>query len=298
MSRDLPHAFQSPPPELARAWDQFIANDDNHGHAQRGYVGGSLPQHLFAVWQNVTNSAQRVASQTAPLQPQVILDLGASAGGLSLALCRQFPAAAVYALEPEQEAYNLLCMMQSATHTAQLTPLHGVGEVLPLPDASVDLIVCHTVLEHVRDPEKVVSEMHRVLRPGGRVHLELPNYLWPIEPHLNTFFIPCAGKAAMKFLARLQGLSAAQAQFMDHLQLMTKPMLERIMRRQGFTFYNLVADKIFADPTSQTHYVHSGWKRRFLGVLQNNPIGKFLLQTVLAVGLYPSLLYRLEKPKN
>jgi len=41
------------------------------------------------------------------------------------------------------------------------------GEELPFDDASFDLVLCTQVLEHVEDPVAVLSEIHRVLRPGG-----------------------------------------------------------------------------------------------------------------------------------
>ena len=40
---------------------------------------------------------------------------------------------------------------------------------LPLPDASVDLIMSRSVFEHLTDPESVYREFSRVLRPGGAV---------------------------------------------------------------------------------------------------------------------------------
>jgi SAM-dependent methyltransferase len=43
----------------------------------------------------------------------------------------------------------------------------GLAEHLPDPDASIDLIWCRDVLEHVKDLETVFGEFRRVLRPGG-----------------------------------------------------------------------------------------------------------------------------------
>jgi SAM-dependent methyltransferase len=40
---------------------------------------------------------------------------------------------------------------------------------LPLADASVDLIFSQSVFEHLTDPEAVYAELHRVLKPGGRL---------------------------------------------------------------------------------------------------------------------------------
>jgi SAM-dependent methyltransferase len=46
--------------------------------------------------------------------------------------------------------------------------VHGVGERLPFHDDSFDAVVALWSLNHVRDPETVFSEVHRVLVPGGR----------------------------------------------------------------------------------------------------------------------------------
>lgn len=46
--------------------------------------------------------------------------------------------------------------------------------LLPLADMSVDTVLCTGVLEHVCDPHQAVAEIHRVLRPGGRVFIETP----------------------------------------------------------------------------------------------------------------------------
>jgi SAM-dependent methyltransferase len=41
------------------------------------------------------------------------------------------------------------------------------GEALGFPDASFDVVYCHTVLHFTPDPERMVREIHRVLKPGG-----------------------------------------------------------------------------------------------------------------------------------
>ena len=45
---------------------------------------------------------------------------------------------------------------------------------IPLPDESFDCIFCTGTLEHVEDPHKVVSEIRRLLKSKGIVHIEVP----------------------------------------------------------------------------------------------------------------------------
>ncbi len=59
----------------------------------------------------------------------------------------------------------------------------GVGEYLPFPDNTFDLILSHEVIEHVQDDRLVVSEIVRTMRPGGRLTLFCPNRGYPFETH-------------------------------------------------------------------------------------------------------------------
>ena len=61
--------------------------------------------------------------------------------------------------------------------------LCAAGERLPFPERSFDAILSHEVLEHVQDDRLAVQEMLRVLRPGGRIFLFVPNRGYPFETH-------------------------------------------------------------------------------------------------------------------
>lgn len=61
--------------------------------------------------------------------------------------------------------------------------VNAAGEALPYPSASFDLILSHEVLEHVMDDALAVREMSRVLKPGGRMVIFVPNRGYPFETH-------------------------------------------------------------------------------------------------------------------
>jgi SAM-dependent methyltransferase len=58
------------------------------------------------------------------------------------------------------------------------------GRRFPFPDASFDGVLCSQVFEHVFTPEEFLSEIRRVLRPGGRLVLTVP-FVWDEheQPH-------------------------------------------------------------------------------------------------------------------
>jgi SAM-dependent methyltransferase len=60
----------------------------------------------------------------------------------------------------------------------------SITNMAPVPDATYDTVLCSEVLEHVADPAAALSEIHRVLKPGGRLVLTVP-FLGRLheEPH-------------------------------------------------------------------------------------------------------------------
>ncbi len=60
---------------------------------------------------------------------------------------------------------------------------NAAGEALPFPASRFSLILSHEVLEHVADDRQAVCEMLRVLLPGGRAVIFVPNRGYPFETH-------------------------------------------------------------------------------------------------------------------
>lgn len=52
-----------------------------------------------------------------------------------------------------------------------------IGDIhkMPIESDAVDAIICHSVLEHVKDPIRAVDELYRILRPGGKIFVHVPS---------------------------------------------------------------------------------------------------------------------------
>ncbi len=58
---------------------------------------------------------------------------------------------------------------------------------MPLADGSVDGVICDCILEHVPDPQGVMKELQRILRPGGQAYLCVP-FVYPFHACPNDFY--------------------------------------------------------------------------------------------------------------
>ncbi|HEY0220755.1 MAG TPA: class I SAM-dependent methyltransferase [Candidatus Paceibacterota bacterium] len=52
-----------------------------------------------------------------------------------------------------------------------------VGDIhnIPLPNGTIDAVICNCVLEHVENPILAVKEIHRILKPGGKFFVHIPS---------------------------------------------------------------------------------------------------------------------------
>ncbi|MBS7812020.1 methyltransferase domain-containing protein [Roseococcus pinisoli] len=76
------------------------------------------------------------------------------------------------------------CVIQTDVAFAPGVDTIADAHDLPFPDASFDLVVAVAVLEHVADPQRCVTEFHRVLAPGGYIHAVTP-FLQPV--HMGAY---------------------------------------------------------------------------------------------------------------
>ena len=106
----------------------------------------------------------------AELRPgEIVLDLG-SGGGIDVLLSarRVGPTGKAYGLDMTGEMLELARRNQREAGVENVEFLEGHIESIPLPDASVDVIISNCVINLSGDKRRVLAESFRVLRPGGR----------------------------------------------------------------------------------------------------------------------------------
>ena len=79
----------------------------------------------------------------------------------------------------------------------------AVGEQLPFRDGSFDAVLSYQTLEHVQDPDIVLSEMLRVVRPGGALHIRCPDYRGTFEGHYLLPWLPLMPRALARLYLRM-----------------------------------------------------------------------------------------------
>ncbi|MGH9486063.1 MAG: arsenite methyltransferase [Terriglobales bacterium] len=106
----------------------------------------------------------------AELKPgEVVLDLG-SGGGIDVLLSarRVAPGGKAYGLDMTGEMLALACENQKKSGLENVEFLKGEIENIPLPDATVDVLISNCVINLAGDKDRVLAEAFRVLKPGGR----------------------------------------------------------------------------------------------------------------------------------
>jgi arsenite methyltransferase len=109
--------------------------------------------------------------RVADLHPgETVLDLG-SGGGIDVLLSarRVGPTGHVHGLDMTDEMLDLARRNAAEADATNVTFHKGHIEAVPLPDASVDVVISNCVINLSADKPAVFAEIHRVLRPGGRL---------------------------------------------------------------------------------------------------------------------------------
>jgi SAM-dependent methyltransferase len=111
-----------------------------------------------------------VPTAVADLHPgETVLDLGSGAGAdVLIAARRVSPGGRAIGLDMTTEMLDLARSNAAEAGVANVEFIQGYLEDIPLPDASVDVVISNCVINLAADKQVVLREAARVLRPGGR----------------------------------------------------------------------------------------------------------------------------------
>jgi arsenite methyltransferase len=111
-----------------------------------------------------------VPTAVADLHPgEVVLDLGAGAGAdVLISAGRVGPTGKAYGLDMTDEMLELARVNAAKAGAENVEFIKGYIEEIPLPDASVDVVISNCVINLSGDKPQVLREVARVLKPGGR----------------------------------------------------------------------------------------------------------------------------------
>jgi SAM-dependent methyltransferase len=126
-----------------------------------------LTARTAAVWQVLRRELEKHAGREL-----IVLDVGGGTGGFAVPLAEAGHAVTVVDASPDALA-ALTRRAADAGVAARVRAVQGDGDALSalVAPGSVDLILCHSVLEVVDDPGGVVGAIATALRPGGAVSL-------------------------------------------------------------------------------------------------------------------------------
>lgn len=116
---------------------------------------------------------RQLVAKVCSQQPASILDLATGSGDVAFALSKGLPATvAITGMDFCQPMLDEAVIKQrSSGGYSNITFIQGDGMNLPLADETFDAVTISFGLRNMGDRHRALTEMHRVLRPGGRLHV-------------------------------------------------------------------------------------------------------------------------------
>jgi demethylmenaquinone methyltransferase / 2-methoxy-6-polyprenyl-1,4-benzoquinol methylase len=146
--------------------------DRRNSFAQRLFTPLPARYDRLAEWLSFGQNGRwrrAMVGHLGPPKDQLVLDVAAGTAGISLQLARRLGARVVGVDLTEQMLRQGASNVEAAGAGDRVALVNGRAEQLPFPDASFDALTFSYLLRYVSDPQATLSELARVVRPGGTI---------------------------------------------------------------------------------------------------------------------------------
>ncbi len=163
------------------------------------------------------------------------LDIGCAAGSFSQFLSPLFRR--VIAFDIDREAIS-----QAQKQHAGYNILYLLADSMriPLQDGSIDVVICNHVYEHVPSAQRLLDEIHRVLKEDGFCYFTAATWFIIREPHYNLYFLSWLPRFLSNLYVRVTGKAEVYYE-----ELLNLRQLKRLVSRFSVEDYTL---KIITQP--------------------------------------------------
>jgi len=127
-------------------------------------------------------------------------------------------------------------------HHEQATFVHAFAEHIPYDNDFFDVIISHSVIEHVQYPNIALQEILRVLKPGGLLRLKCPNFLYPMERHYKRFYVPFLPRCIEQLYFNIR--SGRWTKYFYTLNRIIPYFILRFVKKNNLSYKNVSMEKI------------------------------------------------------
>ncbi len=237
----------------------------------------------------------RLLERYTSLHGRKILEIGAGFGTNLAVWIKDFGADG-YGVEPASQGFEMSFLAAKKLFAENgLDPsriIDAPGERLPFEDNTFDVVYSANVLEHTTDPVQVLREAARVLKPGGIIHMEIPNYLSYFEGH---YMLPMPPMWSNRLLGMWVRMFGRDPSFVGTMKLLNPIWCRRAVKNINATYplrlitlgEDLFLGKLAKPFDFETKAV-AGKLGRVIRCMQAVNAGNWIGQLIVAVqGHYP-----------
>jgi len=211
-------------------------------------VADHLDVDKYRPWGEVINNYHKIEGSD-------LFSSGCGSAG-DLLVMHQMGAKSVTGVEVDEELANLARIRLKSAGDVKFDISTYAGRKLPYDDDTFDIITSIHVVEHVGHVRLYLSELLRVLRPGGILFMDCPNRFYPYEQHTMLKYVHLLPHAVRDVLMRMiahNKPAIGESPFKDKcgaLIGMKPPFAAQIMRylkQESAKYPNTIEDAHFHD---------------------------------------------------